>query len=78
MDFLAFHGSTNIVSTIPLRRFDRLDTKYVPSGEDENCVTAMNLLGDRMIVYALSDNTIRFKPLKEDEIHSEYEPMVLK
>ena len=31
-----------------------------------------------MLVYGLSDNTIRFKPLKEDDLNAEYDLMQMK
>jgi len=59
------------MSTTGYHKLDRVDTKYVYASEEENCVTAMNVLGDRLLVYALSDSTVHFKPLRDSSVEFE-------
>lgn len=52
---------------IPTENFniERGDLKYISLNDDESCVTAMNIINDYILVYALSDSTVHFRSLKE-------------
>jgi hypothetical protein len=71
-------GQSNLLTAYQFHRIDSIDTKYVYSSEEENCVTAMHLLGDRILVYALSDSTIRFRSLRENDIQTDFDLMQMK
>jgi hypothetical protein len=52
---------------VPQENFsiERGDLKYISLNDDESCVTAMNIINDYILVYALSDSTVHFRSLRE-------------
>ena len=59
------NGVRNLVVPTEIFNIERGDLKYISLNDDESCVTAMNILNDNILMYALSDSTVHFRSLKE-------------
>jgi hypothetical protein len=59
------NGIRNLVLPTEIFSIERGDLKYISLNDDESCLTALNIINDYILVYALSDSTVHFRSLKD-------------